>query len=72
MIIGIEFSRTKTEEGKTFVRVAPYVHNVDKIKVGAVAFIIFAVTFLFTWSTLVNAEPSDNSHIKPWTSYNGR
>lgn len=72
MIIGIEFNRTKTEEGKTFYRVAPYVHNVDKMKVGAVAFIIFAVTFLFTWSTLVNAEPSDNSHIKPWVSYTGR
>ena len=72
MIIGIELNRTKTEEGKTFYRVAPYIHNVDKMKVGVVAFLIFALTFLFTWSTLVNAEPSDNSHIKPWTSYNGR
>jgi len=72
MIIGIEFSRTKTEEGKTFVRVAPYLQNVDKMKVGIATFFIFAVTFLFTWSTLVNAEPADNSHIKPWTSYTGR
>lgn len=72
MIIGIEFNRTKTEEGKTFYRVAPYIHNVDKTKVAVTAFFIFAVTFLFTWSTLVNAEPTDNSHIKPWTSYTGR
>ena len=72
MIIGIELNRTKTEEGKTFYRVAPYIHNVDKMKVGVVAFLIFAVTFLFTWSTLVNAEPQDNSHIKPWVSYTGR
>ena len=72
MIIGIEFSHTKTEEGKTFIRVAPYLHNVDKMKVGIVAFLIFAVTFLFTWSTFVNAEPVDNSHIKPWVSYGGR
>lgn len=72
MIIGIEFNRTKTEDGKTFYRVAPYTHNVDKMKVGAAAFLIVAVTFLFTWSTLVNAEPADNSHIKPWTSYNSR
>jgi|APGre2960657404_1045060.scaffolds.fasta_scaffold51853_4 hypothetical protein len=72
MIIGIELNRTKTEEGKTFYRIAPYIHNVDKMKVGVVAFLIFAATFLFTWSTLVNAEPIDNSHIKPWTSYNGR
>lgn len=72
MIIGIEFSRTKTEEGKTFVRVAPYIQNVDKMKVGLATFLIVAVTFLFTWNTLVNAEPTNNSHIKPWTSYNGR
>jgi len=70
MIIGIEFSRTKTEEGKTFIRVAPYVQNVDKMKVGVVAFFIVAVTFLFTWSTLVNAEPTDNSHIKPYSTFN--
>ena len=72
MVIGIEFNRTKTEEGKTFYRVAPYIQNVDKMKVGVVAFLIFAVTFLFTWSTLVNATPQDNSHIKPWVSYTGR
>lgn len=72
MVIGIEFSRTKTEEGKTFVRVAPYLQNVDKMKVGVAAFLIVAVTFLLTWGTLVNAEPADNSHIKPWTSYNVR
>lgn len=72
MIIGIEFSRTKTEEGKTFIRVAPYLQNVDKMKVGVAAFFIVAVTFLFTWSTLVNASPSDNSHIKPYSTFTGR
>lgn len=72
MIIGIEFSRTKTEEGKTFVRVAPYLQNVDKMKVGVAAFFIVAVTFLFTWSTLVNAEPADNSHIKPYSTFSVR
>lgn len=72
MIIGIEFSRTKTEEGKTFVRVAPYLQNVDKMKVGIAAFFIVAVTFLFTWSTLVNAEPADNSHIKPYSTFSVR
>lgn len=72
MVIGIEFNRTKTEEGKTFYRVAPYLHNVDKMKVGIATFLIFAVTFLATWSSLVGAEPVDNSHIKPWTSYNSR
>ena len=72
MIIGIEFSRTKTEEGKTFVRVAPYLQNVDKMKVGVAAFFIVAVTFLFTWSTLVNASPSDNSHIKPYSTFSVR
>lgn len=72
MIIGMEFNRTKTEEGKTFYRVAPYIHNVDKMKVGVAAFLIFAVTFLFTWSTLVNATPQDNSHIKPWVNYSIR
>ena len=72
MVIGNEFNRTKTEEGKTFYRVAPYIHNVDKMKVAVTAFLIFAVTFLFTWGTLVNAEPSDNSHIKPYTTYLGR
>jgi len=72
MIIGIEFSRTKTEEGKTFVRVAPYLQNVDKMKVGVTAFLIVAVTFLFTWITLVNATPSDNSHIKPYSTFNVR
>ena len=72
MIIGIELNRTKTEEGKTFYRVAPYIHNVDKMKVGVAAFLIFAVTFLLTWSTLVNATPQDNSHIKPWSTYSSR
>lgn len=72
MVIGIEFNRTKTEEGKTFYRVAPYIHNVDKMKVGVVAFLIVAVTFLFTWSTLVNATPSDNSHIKPYSTFSVR
>jgi hypothetical protein len=72
MIIGIEFSRTKTEEGKTFIRIAPYTQNVDKMKVGIATFLVFAVTFLATWSSLVGAEPTDNSHIKPWTSYTGR
>lgn len=72
MIIGIEFSHTKTEEGKTFVRVAPYLQNVDKMKVGVAAFFIVAVTFLFTWSTLVNASPSDNSHIKPYSTFSVR
>lgn len=72
MVIGIEFNRTKTEEGKTFYRVAPYIQNVDKMKVGVAAFLIVAVTFLFTWSTLVNAETTNNSHIKPYTTYLGR
>lgn len=72
MIIGIEFSRTKTEEGKTFVRVAPYLQNVDKMKVGIGLFIIVAVTFLLTWSTLVTATPTDNSHIRPYSSFYSR
>lgn len=72
MVIGIEFSRTKTEEGKTFVRVAPYVQNADKLKVGVVAFIIVAVTILLTWNTLVSATPTDNSHIKPYSTYSVR
>lgn len=72
MVIGIEFNRNKTEDGKTFYRVAPYIHNVDKMKVGVVAFLIFAATFLVTWSTLTGAEPTNNSHIKPYTTYLGR
>lgn len=69
MIIGIEFNRTKTEEGKTFYRVAPYIHNVDKMKVGVTAFIILAAVFLFGWASFMEAKPQNNSHIKSWSSY---
>lgn len=72
MVIGIEFNRIKTPSGKTFYRVAPYLNNVDKLKVGVTAIVILAVGFLVGWSMLVNAQPQDNSHIKPWTSYNAQ
>jgi len=51
MVIGIEFNKMKTTSGKTFFRVAPYLENVDKMKVGVISFIIFSAIFLMSWSS---------------------
>jgi hypothetical protein len=72
MVIGIEFNRVKTPSGKTFYRVAPYLNNVSKMKVGVVALLIFTIGFFSAMSAFSKNTTEDNSHIKPWVSYGGR
>jgi hypothetical protein len=63
MIIGIEFNKVKIgTSNKTFIRVAPYLENVDRMKVGVISFLIFATLFLFTWSSYVNAGLQTNNY----------
>jgi len=71
MVIGIEFNRVKTPSGKTFYRVAPYLNNVSKLKVGVAALLIFTIGFFTAMSAFSKDVPQNNSHIKPWVSYNG-
>lgn len=69
MVIGIEFNRVKTPSGKTFYRVAPYLDNVDKLKVGAVALILVTAVVLGTMHYTLKADTTDTSHIKQWNTY---
>lgn len=73
MVIGIEFNRVKTPSGKTFYRVAPYLNNVSKMKVGVAALIIFTIGFFSAMSAFSKntTQSQDNSHIKPWVGYHG-
>jgi hypothetical protein len=71
MVIGIEFNRVKTPSGKTFYRVAPYLNNVSKMKVGVAALLIFTIGFFGVMSTFSKETSKDNSHIKPWAGYHG-
>ena len=73
MVIGFEMNRIKTEDGKTFYRAAPFIRNANPTKVAAGVVIILAAIILTIVGMTANAaEPQDNSHIKPWASYNGR
>lgn len=71
MVIGIEFNRVKTPSGKTFYRVAPYLNNVSKMKVGIAALLIFTIGFFTAMSAFSKDTPQNTSHIKPWVSYRG-
>ena len=73
MIIGIEFNRVKTENGKAFYRVAPYLNNVSKMKVGVAVLLIVTVGFFAALDTFSKntTQLQDNSHIKPWVGYHG-
>jgi hypothetical protein len=71
MVIGIEFNRVKTPSGKTFYRVAPYLNNVSKMKVGVAALLIFTIGFFSAMSAFSKNNQQDNSHIKPWVGYHG-
>jgi hypothetical protein len=71
MVIGIEFNRVKTPSGKTFYRVAPYLNNVSKMKVGVAAFLIFTIGFFTAMSAFSKDTSNDNSHIRPYSSYMG-
>ena len=49
MILGIEFSKTKNEEGKTYIRIAPYISaNTEdgKDKVMAFLIVVTCITML--------------------------
>lgn len=72
MVIGFEFNRIKTEDGKTFYRAAPFLRNANPTKVAAGVVIALAAIILTIVGMNVNAEPQDISHIKPWAAYNGR
>jgi hypothetical protein len=71
MVIGIEFNRVKTPSGKTFYRVAPYLNNVSKMKVGVAALLIFTIGFFGVMSAFSKDTSKDNSHIRPYSSYLG-
>jgi hypothetical protein len=71
MVIGIEFNRVKTPSGKTFYRVAPYLDNVNKMKVGVAALLIFTIGFFTAMSAFSKDTSNDNSHIRPYSSYMG-
>jgi hypothetical protein len=71
MVIGIEFNRVKTPSGKTFYRVAPYLNNVSKMKVGIAALLIFTIGFFGVMSAFSKETSKDNSHIRPYSSYLG-
>ena len=71
MVIGIEFNRVKTPSGKTFYRVAPYLDNVSKMKVGVAALLIFTIGFFGVMSAFSKETSKDNSHIRPYSSYLG-
>ena len=71
MVIGIEFNRVKTPSGKTFYRVAPYLNNVSKMKVGVAALLIFTIGFFTAMSAFSKETSKDNSHIRPYSSYLG-
>jgi hypothetical protein len=71
MVIGIEFNRVKTPSGKTFYRVAPYLDNVSKMKVGVTALLIFTIGFFTAMSAFSKDTSNDNSHIRPYSSYMG-
>ena len=71
MVIGIEFNRVKTPSGKTFYRVAPYLDNVSKTRVGIAALIIFTVGFFTALDVFSKDTPQDNSHIKTYSTYIG-
>lgn len=71
MVIGIEFNRVKTPSGKTFYRVAPYLNNVSKMKVGIAALLIFTIGFFSAMSAFSKNKTEDNSHIRPYSSYMG-
>lgn len=56
MIFGIEFSRAK-HEGKTFIRVAPYIHGVDKQRVATIVTSIVVITgFIIVATAISNAQ----------------
>jgi hypothetical protein len=71
MVIGIEFNRVKTPSGKIFYRVAPYLNNVSKMKVGVAALLIFTIGFFGVMSAFSKETSKDNSHIRPYSSYLG-
>ena len=71
MVIGIEFNRVKTPSGKTFYRVAPYLNNVSKMKVGIAALLIFTIGFFGVMSAFSKETSKDNSHIRPYSPYLG-
>ena len=71
MVIGIEFNRVKTENGKTYYRVAPYLENVSKMKADVAALIIFTIGFFTALNEFADNTPKDNSHIKPYSTYIG-
>ncbi len=71
MVIGIEFNRVKTPSGKTFYRVAPYLNNVSKMKVGVAALLIFTIGFFTAMSAFSKDTSNDSSHIRPYSSYMG-
>jgi len=71
MVIGIEFNRVKTPSGKTFYRVAPYLDNVNKMKVGIAALLIFTVGFFAALDAFSQNKLQDTSHIKPFSTYMG-
>ena len=72
MVIGIEFNRVKTPSGKTFYRVAPYLNNVSKLKVGVAVLLIFTIGFFSAMSAFSKSTQKDNSHIRPYSSYYSR
>lgn len=69
MVIGFEFNRIKTEDGKTFYRAAPFLRNANPTKVAAGVVIALAALILTIVGMNVNAEPQDNSHIRPYSMY---
>lgn len=71
MVIGFEFNRIKTEDGKTFYRAAPFIRNANPTRVAAGVVIALAIIILTVVGMTVSAEPQGNSHIKPWSTYNG-
>lgn len=56
MIIGIEFSKTK-HEGKTFVRVAPYIQGADTERITvALTVIVLVAAFIWVSSAIAAAQ----------------
>lgn len=73
MVIGFEMNRIKTEDGKTFYRAAPFIRNANPTKVAAgVVIVLTAIILTIVGMTANAAEPTDNSHIKPYSTYISR